>query len=129
MVKAACILQSGAPGARRGRVTMPVVIETVRLQDQQLTTAAEVLARAFFDDPLFTYTFPDEDERGRLMMPVMGVGVRIGHLYGEVYTSSGTVEGAAVWQRPDTGELTPERLVATGFPAGPAQRSEESAAR
>ncbi len=30
----------------------------VRLERSQIKPAAEVLARAFYDDPLFTYYFP-----------------------------------------------------------------------
>src|SRR6266851_5060518 len=108
---------------------MPVTIDAVRLGDAQLDDAGDVLARAFWDDPLITYTFPDEAERGRVISPFMRAGARLGHLFGEVYTSAGAVEGAAVWLPPDWGEFTPERMEQAGMTGVNALMSEGAGTR
>ena len=39
-----------------------------RLTNLQIDMAGEVLARAFHDDPLFTYYLPDDTKRARLLV-------------------------------------------------------------
>jgi GNAT superfamily N-acetyltransferase len=94
---------------------MPTATDTMRLSDEQLPSAIEVLARAFFDDPLFTWVEPDEARRVRLMPWIMGVGTRYGGLFGEVYGPTDRLAGAAVWLPPGDSVATPERLEQAGF--------------
>jgi GNAT superfamily N-acetyltransferase len=108
---------------------MTTAIEPVRLAEQQIGEAAEALARAFFDDPLFTYVFPDDELRGRVLPQFMAAGARMGHLFGEVYTGAESVVGAAIWLPPNWGEFNDERTAAAGFPAVMKQMGEEANAR
>ncbi|MHB8576040.1 MAG: GNAT family N-acetyltransferase [Dehalococcoidia bacterium] len=108
---------------------MPVTIQTVRLGGGQLAEAGEVLARAFYDDPLIEFVLPDEAHRTRALPGFMESGVRIGHVTGEVYTSAGAVEGAAVWRPPNAEDLTPEVLAAAGIPSAEDQIGASGAAR
>lgn len=108
---------------------MQTAMQPVRLEERQLGEAGAVLGRAFFDDPLFTYVLPDDEQRGRVLPAFMEGSARIGHLYGEVYTGADSVVGAAVWLPPNWGEFTPERIAAAGFPAVMEQMGEAAGAR
>ena len=69
-----------------------------RLTEQELSEAGEVLARAFFDDPLFVFVEPDDKIRGRFLPWLMTQ--QTAHYrdsYGEVYRTPGRLEGAALW--------------------------------
>ena len=87
----------------------------VPLQEQDLDAAAEALARAFFDDPLQRYVFPDPEERRARspghFRPLLAYGLR----YGEVLTTPGRPLGAAVWLPPGATDVTPERAAETGL--------------
>jgi GNAT superfamily N-acetyltransferase len=90
-------------------------VEIVRLAESQFETAAGVMTRAFLDDPFFTYWVPDPDAL-REKLSVFGQWAnRYCHLFGETYTTAGTVRGAAYWIPPDAGEMTPGRLERTGY--------------
>jgi GNAT superfamily N-acetyltransferase len=91
-----------------------VSAKTVRLADSQIPAAAVTLARAFHDDPLMIYTIPDSADRARLLPEVYARMIRFGSLAGEVHTTSGAVEGAAIWLPPNA-KWTPENLEASGL--------------
>jgi GNAT superfamily N-acetyltransferase len=71
-----------------------------RLRDSQIALAGAVLAHAFQNDPLMVYTIPDAAERVTLLPEFYVRMVRFGFLSGEVYTTEGAIEGAAVWLPP-----------------------------
>ncbi len=65
----------------------------------RIKQAATALARAFREDPYYTYILPDVPRRDRMMQWILEGVVRYGLLYGRVYTTP-AVEGAAVWLGP-----------------------------
>jgi ribosomal protein S18 acetylase RimI-like enzyme len=69
----------------------------VRLQKSQIKPAAEMLARAFQDDPSFIYIFPDVSQRKNKLPYLWQCNVRYGVLYGQAYAISPNLEGVAVW--------------------------------
>lgn len=74
--------------------------ELVRLTESQIEPAAETLAKAFHDYPVFIYVFPDASER-RDGLPLLPQSfVHYGVLHGEVYATSRNLEGVAVWLPP-----------------------------
>ena len=87
----------------------------VRLEQSDLNTAAEALSRAFLQDPLQRYVLPDESERLRLsphhFRPVLNYGLK----FGEVFTTSGVPQGAAVWLPPGETNVTEERASEAGL--------------
>lgn len=101
----------------------------VPLSQENLSDAASALARAFQDDPLQAYVFPDPAERAARspahFMPLL----RYGLMYGEVLTTQGIPLGAAVWLPPDRWEVTPERAAAAGLDELPNVLGEEAAER
>jgi GNAT superfamily N-acetyltransferase len=96
---------------------MPRSVEVMRLQAAQVEEAGQALARAFQEDPLYAHVLPDEAHRARALERLFIFTVRYGEQFGEVWTTAGTIDGAAVWIPPDSGAMTQERLDAAGWPA------------
>ena len=80
--------------------------DLVRLEKSQIKSAAEMLARAFYDDPLYAYLLPDESERKNRSYYLHQFCLRYGLFYGEVYTTSPNLEGVAVWLPPGKTRIT-----------------------
>ncbi len=90
---------------------MSVKIEP--LTESQIPAAGALLARAFHDDPLMTYSIPDAAERTRLLPEVYARMIRFGTLAGEVHTTE-DFAGVALWMPP--GATWPrEKMVASGM--------------
>jgi ribosomal protein S18 acetylase RimI-like enzyme len=81
---------------------------------------ALLLARAFQDDPLMRYTIPYAAQRLRLLPWLIGLNVRYGYHYGEVYTTQG-YEGAAIWLPPGHTSFTLWRMLRAGMFVAPFQ--------
>ncbi len=94
-------------------------IKVVPLEESQIEAAGAAMARAFFDDAIMAYMFPDEAERRRLAPWHFSVFIRYGYLFGEVYTTSGNPDGTAVWFRPGKSEFTTERIEQAGLDRAP----------
>lgn len=84
------------------------------LESRQLREAAIVLARAFQDEPLFTYAIPDPGERRTRLPHFMQFELRHAMLYGEVYAPSPALEGIAGWLPSDRAERSIPALLRSG---------------
>ena len=82
--------------ADQRRVIM-ITDSVIPLQKNQIQAAAEVLSKAFYDDPLFVYFFPDPSDRIRKSTGYFQLLARYGLLYGEIETTSLNLEGVAIW--------------------------------
>ena len=106
-------LQSlGLPGAPE---IMPLDLELTVLSESALSEAAAIQARAFFDDPLFEFVFPDERDRQERLAWTMRMGLTYGQRFGRVDTTAGTMLGHAVWLPPGETQIADERLADAGF--------------
>jgi ribosomal protein S18 acetylase RimI-like enzyme len=94
-------------------------IEPARLESAQVKPAATVLARAFHTNPGMIWTNPDERSRPRKLTWFMSVASTIGERYGEVYTTPGGIEGAAIWMPPGQTTVSLGQMVRAGFLAAP----------
>ena len=76
--------------------------------------AAQVLARAFGDDPLFTWALPDARRRARALPYVFAGTLRHSRRHGGVVTAA---DGAAVvgWMRGDHVRMTAYDVVVSGL--------------
>jgi GNAT superfamily N-acetyltransferase len=108
---------------------MTMQVKAMRLQDGQVTEAAEALARAFFDDPMTVYMMPDEAQRRDILPSFMQAGSRICLPHGEVYTTPGVVLGSANWLPPGKTEVTEDALAASGAMEVLGRVGEEGAGR
>jgi GNAT superfamily N-acetyltransferase len=91
----------------------------VRLNESQVADAGAAMARAFFNDALAIYMFPDEDERRRLRPWHFITFIRYGCLFGEVYTTEDRPDGVAVCFPPGQVEMPPEKMSEVGFDRAP----------
>ena len=66
----------------------------------KMARVTALLARAFQDDPMMAFAFPDAVRRARSLPRLIGLNVRYMARHGEVYTTMG-MEGAALWLPPD----------------------------
>jgi ribosomal protein S18 acetylase RimI-like enzyme len=73
-----------------------------------------MLSRAFFDDPLSVYFFPDEERRKAFQPQLMEYWLRHDVVYGEVYAISPKLEGIAAWVHSDKADRTLWRLLRNG---------------
>lgn len=93
--------------------------DATHLKESQLGEAGQVLARAFFDDPLMEYIMPDDGKRADKLEWFMRAGARYGNLYGEVHTTPESVDGAACWLPPGEAEMSPFRMARAGLLVAP----------
>ena len=103
--------------------------EVGQLAASQLKEAAEVLARAFFDDPFMVWLTPDDGKRTRLLPWSMSVYARYGLRCGEVHTTADRVEGVAVWIPPGGFPMSVVRLMLAGMILSPLKRGVASFGR
>lgn len=74
--------------------------EIIRLKAPQIPAASEVLAKAFENDPVFSYIFPKEDETriGKIKQLFL-VSLRYSQLFDSIYTTD-ALKGVAIWIPP-----------------------------
>ena len=95
---------------------MSTTREITRLREADLPAAAEMLSRAFYNDPLQIHTLPDAAERAARSPALFAAALRYGLLFGEVLTPAGSPPaGVAICIGPDAWDITPERAAAAGF--------------
>ena len=71
---------------------------TVRLSSEQLGEASTVLARAFQDDPAWSWVLPNPRRRASLLPWLFQTGFEIADA--EVWTTEGEIRGVARWLPP-----------------------------
>ena len=76
----------------------------ILLEKRNVGEASLVLARAFQDDPLSSYFFPNPDERIEMLPAFFEFRLRSAVRHGMVYTTSTNMEGVAAWLPSDFGE-------------------------
>ena len=86
-----------------------------RLTKAQIKPAAEMLTRAFQDNPSTIYHFPDVSERKYKPSYFFQFVIRYALLYGEVYSTSPNLEGVAMWLPSEKVRMTPWRVIRSGF--------------
>ncbi|WP_298669676.1 N-acetyltransferase [uncultured Methanofollis sp.] len=89
--------------------------DLLRLKKDQIGPAAEMLARAFGQDPKMDYFAPDEEKRLEIARHHFEFLLRYGLIYGEVYTTSPHLEGVAVWLPAKKVEITLWRALRAGL--------------
>jgi ribosomal protein S18 acetylase RimI-like enzyme len=73
-------------------------VQIVLLDHERLPEASDVLARAFQDDPAWTWMIPDAERRLRLLPWLFRIGFEMTNA--DVYATEGRVLGAARWLPP-----------------------------
>jgi ribosomal protein S18 acetylase RimI-like enzyme len=88
--------------------------DIVKLSRQQIGQAAAMLTRAFFDDPKLIHLLPDITAKKELSRYLFEFELQYGMNYGDVYTTSPSVEGVAVWLPSSKSEVTFWRAFRSG---------------
>lgn len=78
----------------------PNLEDLTRIDASLIPQASEVLTRAFWNDPFDLYFFPDESSRRKCLPAFFEYRLKQGLRYGEVYATSPSLEGIAVWTDP-----------------------------
>ncbi len=74
----------------------------IRLSKSDIGSAVDLLTRAFWDDSLCVYFFPNEEERKKLLPVFFKFRLKQALQNGEVYATSSGLEGVAIWQHSNT---------------------------
>jgi len=96
-------------------------MEVRELEPDEVESAADMLARAFWDSPLMQVLAPDEDERAEASRWFFEAQACYGLLYGDVWAAvedDGVVQGAAIWWAPEHVEPDDERSSESGLADG-----------
>ena len=86
----------------------------VRVTKDQIGPAAEMLTRAFYNDPKLTYIVPDHEARTEHGKHLFSFELRYGMNYGIVSATSPSLEGVAVWLPSDRSSITFWRAMRSG---------------
>lgn len=97
---------------------MPPASDLVRIGEGQRARVAEMLARAFQDDPLTAAALPDVALRARSLPRLIRLNVRYAVRYGEAYATPG-MEGAALWLPPGRTRVSTVGMLRVGALAAP----------
>lgn len=84
-------------------------IKVSKLTSGDAETAAEVLARAFHDQPYDSFFEPDAERRLRVLREVFRRRVRHCLLFGEPYAAGDPIAGVALVNPPESVHATPEQ--------------------
>jgi ribosomal protein S18 acetylase RimI-like enzyme len=93
---------------------MTTQVQPVPIQAEQLERAAQVLTRAFRENPYVCWILPNESSRERQLRAFFRVALRYGMRHAEVSTTEQT-DAAALWLPPGDTNMTPMRLLRVGF--------------
>jgi GNAT superfamily N-acetyltransferase len=96
------VLSASADEALIARTTVRKVVSS-----DDVAAASTTLARGFFEDPVFEWTFPDPDRRRRVLPAVLPPFVLAYARHGETYITEGA-SGAALWLPAGTQLVTEE---------------------
>ena len=78
----------------------------IELSKSDIGLAADLLTRAFWNDPLCAHFFPNKEERKKLLPVFFKFRLKQTLQYGEVDATSSKLEGVAVWQHSNTVDST-----------------------
>jgi ribosomal protein S18 acetylase RimI-like enzyme len=82
-------------------------IQIHKASNGDVARIASTLARAFFDDPVFRWTFPDDERRRGVLPGVFSIFTEAFEPYGETYLA-GEASGAALWAPPGQAPVSDE---------------------
>jgi GNAT superfamily N-acetyltransferase len=97
-------------------------MEVRELEPDEVESAAEMLARAFWNSPLMRVLAPDEATRPEISRWLFEAQLCYGLLYGDAWAAvedDGAVQGVAVWWAPENVEPNDERASESGLADGP----------
>ena len=98
--------------------TRAAVAGIITLEESMVVPAAQMLARAFQDDPVHGYVFPDARQRASTFPAVFAPFLRYGLRAGLVLATE-SLDGVAVWLPPEHRAIQPDIKTEAGLDALP----------
>jgi ribosomal protein S18 acetylase RimI-like enzyme len=92
----------------------PELNELYRLEKKNVEKAGQILADAFYEDPVWISVMPDEENRKEKLPISFEFILTYAVKYGEVYAPSSDIEGVALWLPHDKIEITFWRMMRSG---------------
>ncbi len=89
-----------------------------QLRGSEIDDAADLLGRAYVDDPLMAFAIPDRDHRAAAVPRYLRPGVWLGHHLGQVWCTD-DMSAVACWRLPGSGRATADQLKDAGAPELP----------
>ena len=86
----------------------------VRLEKPQIGPAAEMLSRAYENDPKMAHVIRDAAKRHASSRDILEFEIKYGMRYGEVHVTSPALEGVAIWLPSAKAQMTFWRSVLVG---------------
>ena len=77
--------------------------------------AGKVCTKAYFEDPLFCWFFPEISKRREYLSVLFNITFRYSQKYGEVYATSSNIEGVASWLPYDKSSISFTQMIRFGF--------------
>lgn len=81
----------------------------------EVAPAAQVIARAFFTEPLAVLAFPDETTRMGMLIEFFEWRVRYARRYAHAWRPPGAITAAALVLEPDAGHYSNARMADSGY--------------
>src|SRR6266542_6200126 len=89
--------------------------DVVSLAPPAVNAAANVLARAFEDDPVVVWLVPHEQQRSRDLPWAMNLMTRYALKYGQIDATAGEPEAIALWLPPESPIIGTVRIMRMGM--------------
>ncbi|TFG28208.1 MAG: N-acetyltransferase [Promethearchaeota archaeon] len=86
-----------------------------RFNQANINLAGKVCTKAYFEDPLFCWFFPELSKRSKYLSVLFNVGFRYCQNYGEVYATSSNIEGVASWLPYNKSKISFAQMIRFGF--------------
>jgi hypothetical protein len=83
----------------------------LRFDKSNIHLAGEVCTKAYFEDPLFCWFFPEISKSRKYLSVLFNVGFCYTLKYGEVYARSSNIEGVASWLPYDKSSISFEEMI------------------
>jgi GNAT superfamily N-acetyltransferase len=93
---------------------MSATAQPIRLTQEQLPSAINIMSKAFYSDTFIGYLAPDETVRSRVLPAFIGIVVNYCFLYGEAWTLP-NMSGAACWLVPNKTSPSLMGMIRTGM--------------
>jgi ribosomal protein S18 acetylase RimI-like enzyme len=87
--------------------------DIIRLTKSEIKPASKTLALAFRHEPIFAYVIPDLHDREKISSHLFEMSLRYCISYGEVYATSPSLKGVALWLPSEKAEMTLWRIIRT----------------
>ena len=96
----------------------------IQIGPDMIEAASDVLARAFFDDPMTVFIIPDASRRPAILPALYSAAIAQARSSGSAYTTE-TLDAVALWVPPEAAGMTPDQALLTAETLAAQMQAEE----